>query len=95
MRDECVALRVRLKELQRSSELGASEWRRLQYDAVAAFVNAQRKLIAMHGELLGLLRSDRDLYHRQRVESLELGIACDELRELIREIERGTHSASR
>lgn len=88
-------LRARLQELQRSSELGASEWRRLQYDAVATFVATQRRLISMHGEMIGLLRSDRDLYHRQRVESLELGIVCDELRDLIREIERGTHSVDR
>jgi hypothetical protein len=64
------------------------EWRRLQYDAVCAFVDAQRKLVALHGELISMIRNDRELYEQHRLESRELSVGCDSLRELIREIER-------
>lgn len=86
MRSETSALRTRLKQL--ANPQTTSELRRLQYDAVASLVDAQRKLVALHGELLALLRADREQYRQQRVESIELALACDALRELIREIER-------
>lgn len=68
-------------------------WRELQHDAVSVFVEAQRKLVALHGELIAILRTDRELYQQHRIESLELSVCCDSIRELIREIERGLTSA--
>jgi hypothetical protein len=66
----------------------ASEWRRLQFDAVSALVTAQRAFVQLHAEIVAVLRSDRDLYGRLRLASLELTLAIDELRELVRAIER-------
>jgi hypothetical protein len=68
-----------------------SEWRRLQFDAVQAVVESQRELVALHGEILAILRADRSLYQQLRLESIELGFACDSIRELIREIETAMH----
>ena len=74
--------------MQLASPDAKSELRRLQFDAVAAFVEAQRKVVALHNELIAMLRADRALYQQQRVESLELSLACDALHELVRDIER-------
>jgi hypothetical protein len=79
-----VELRARLALAgERSAEL-----RRLQYDAVTALIAAQRRFVALHGEIVAVLRSNRELYRRLRLESLELTLQCDALRELVRMIER-------
>ncbi len=85
------ALRGRRDALGRAAG-PPSEWRRLQYDAVHTLVEAQRSSVALHGEIT---RSDKDQYRRLRLESLELAMATDHLRELIGEIERCITAAER
>ncbi len=66
----------------------ASEWRRLQFDAVSALVEAQRTFVDLHAQIVGLLGSERPLYAKLRLESIEVTSATDQLRTLIRDIER-------
>ena len=69
-------------------------WRGLQYDAICALVHAQVRLVELHSWQLAMLRADRELYEQQRLESLELSLCCDALRELIRKIEHGITGAT-
>nr|MBA3504039.1 hypothetical protein [Deltaproteobacteria bacterium] len=44
--------------------------------------------VQLHGKILGVLASDRLLYNRLRITSLDLTIAINELRALVRHIDR-------
>lgn len=88
VRAEHAVLEKRLADLQHGGG-STREWRRLQFDAYCALVHAQVRLVTMHGQLIALLRDDRELYERHRVESLELSLCCDSLRTLIRNVTDG------
>jgi hypothetical protein len=81
-------LEKRLSDLEHSGG-STRAWRRLQYDAYCAMVHAQVWLVTLHGQMIALLRDDRELYERHRVESLELSLCVDSLRELIRSVSSG------
>jgi hypothetical protein len=66
----------------------SSEWRRLQFDAVSALVEAQRAFVDVHSQIVGQIGRDRPLYAKLRLESLEVLSASEKMRQLIREIER-------
>ncbi|MDQ3334818.1 MAG: hypothetical protein M4D80_06645 [Myxococcota bacterium] len=55
---------------------------------MSALVSAQRAFVQLHGKILGVLASDRLLYNRLRITSLDLTIAINELRALVRHIDR-------
>jgi hypothetical protein len=80
-------LRTRF-ELLKTRQSYSAEWRLLQYDAVQALIDAQRELVGLHSQILSVLKADRALYRSLQLESLEAQLACDAVRELIREIER-------
>ena len=66
----------------------SSDWHRLQYDGVTAYVRAQVHFVALHGDILSVLRSDNQLYARLRLASLEMNHAVMQLRELVSTIAR-------
>jgi hypothetical protein len=79
-------LRARV-ELLKSRHGYSADWRLLQYEAVQALIDSQRVLVALHGEILSVLKTDRSLYRSLQLESLAAQLACDAVRDLIREIE--------
>jgi hypothetical protein len=87
IRGYAAAIRARRDTLMREPAC-ASEWRRLQFDAVSALVEAQRTFVDLHAQIVGLLGNDRPLYAKLRLESIEVTSATDQLRALIRDIER-------
>jgi hypothetical protein len=80
------ALRARYHKLCEHGGFWA-DWRRLQFDAVQAVVEAQRRLVALQTEILLVLRADRELYRRMQLESQELADGCESIRILIRQID--------
>jgi hypothetical protein len=65
-----------------------SSWRGLQFEAVRSLVDAQGWFVTLHGEIIRVIRSDKPLYTKLRIESLELMMVMDALRELIHDVER-------
>lgn len=85
------ALRARHEALLQEGGF-VGKWRALQFDAVSAFIVAQRVFVQLHSEIVHVLQSDKALYARLRLESIELASNLTALRDLIREIEKSLSS---
>jgi hypothetical protein len=78
-------MRARTRSLQarfallREAHAPAHDWRRLHFDSMRAYLDGQRRFIALHTELLSIFTADRELHHLLRQEALELFLALSEL----------------
>lgn len=77
--------RYDLLVIDRAHELA---WRLLQLDVNAAFVHGQQEFVKLHTEILAVLRTDRPVYDRLRIEVRLLSTELDALRALIRAVDR-------
>lgn len=87
LRDAVRRFRARLTALEQQ-EAGCFDWRRLQFDVLRAFVDAQRSFVGVHARLLANLRADMQPHEGKRQESLALLSLVDDLYDLMRSIER-------
>ena len=82
-------------DVLKQSDASSHDWHRLHLDAVGAFVRAQKHFVALHGDILAVIQSDRLLYASLRLASLDMTQALTQLRELIASIAKAVEEADR